>query len=104
MVVADVLTVLQEVSKNPSGRFPAWRMVRQHWAQISRQFGQGSFTIGSIIKAVTSTFTSAFDLGEVSVWCFKEQVSFCSGVLVIMSLGMVRYAKNQVCPKLCVTI
>ncbi|XP_045130834.1 endoplasmic reticulum aminopeptidase 1-like isoform X2 [Portunus trituberculatus] len=73
----DVLTVLQEVSKNPSGRFPAWRMVRQHWAQISRQFGQGSFTIGSIIKAVTSTFTSAFDLGEVE--SFFKDVSVGSG-------------------------
>ncbi|KAK7083064.1 hypothetical protein SK128_003602 [Halocaridina rubra] len=59
------MTVLKEVSKNPGGRVSAWRMVRQHWPQISHLFGHGSFTIGAIIKAVTSPFTSAFDLGEV---------------------------------------
>lgn len=65
----DVMTVLKEVSKNPSGRLPAWSMVRQHWTQISELFGHGSFTMGAIIKAVTSTFTSTFELGE--VWFFK---------------------------------
>lgn len=67
----DVLTVLQEVSQNPSGRLPAWRMVRQHWSQIAHLFGHGSFTMGAIIKAITSTFTSAFDLGEVEFF-FKD--------------------------------
>nr|XP_027215499.1 endoplasmic reticulum aminopeptidase 1-like [Penaeus vannamei] len=61
----DVMIVLSEVSQNPGGRLSAWRMVRQHWTQISQLFGHGSFTIGAIIKAVTSPFTSAFDLGEV---------------------------------------
>ncbi|XP_068243383.1 endoplasmic reticulum aminopeptidase 1-like isoform X1 [Palaemon carinicauda] len=61
----DVMTVLKEVSRNPGGRVSAWRMVRQHWPQISQLFGHGSFTIGAIIKAVTSPFTSSFDLGEV---------------------------------------
>ncbi|XP_037789937.1 endoplasmic reticulum aminopeptidase 1-like [Penaeus monodon] len=61
----DVMIVLREVSQNPGGRLSAWRMVRQHWTQISQLFGHGSFTIGAIIKAVTSPFTSAFDLGEV---------------------------------------
>lgn len=67
----DVMTVLKEVSKNPGGRLPAWRMVRQHWSKISQLFGHGSFTIGAIIKAVTSPFTSSFDLGEVESF-FKE--------------------------------
>lgn len=62
----DVKTVLEEVSRNPAGRLPAWHMVRQHWSQISQLFGQGSFTLGGIIRAVTSSFTSAFDLSEVS--------------------------------------
>ncbi|KAK4316254.1 hypothetical protein Pmani_012574 [Petrolisthes manimaculis] len=61
----DVMTVLKEVSKNPGGRLPAWRMVRQHWTEISALFGHGSFTMGAIIKAVTSPFTSSFELGEV---------------------------------------
>ncbi|XP_045619599.1 endoplasmic reticulum aminopeptidase 1 isoform X2 [Procambarus clarkii] len=67
----DVMTVLKEVSKNPGGILPAWRMVRQHWQKISRLFGHGSFTMGAIIKAVTSPFTSSFDLGEVESF-FKD--------------------------------
>ncbi|XP_076056130.1 endoplasmic reticulum aminopeptidase 1-like [Oratosquilla oratoria] len=68
----DVLTVLAEVSRNPGGRLSAWRMVRQYWDRISQLFGHGSFTIGAIIKAVTSPFSSSFDLNEVE--------SFFSGV------------------------
>ncbi|XP_050726718.1 endoplasmic reticulum aminopeptidase 1-like isoform X3 [Eriocheir sinensis] len=67
----DVLTVLQEMSRNPGGRLPAWHMVRQHWSQISQLFGHGSFTLGAIIRAVTSGFTSAFDLSEVESF-FKD--------------------------------
>ncbi|XP_042237280.1 endoplasmic reticulum aminopeptidase 1-like isoform X3 [Homarus americanus] len=67
----DVMTVLKQVSKNPGGRLSAWRMVRQHWSQISQLFGHGSFTMGAIIKAVTSPFTSSFDLGEVEAF-FKD--------------------------------
>lgn len=62
----DVPAVIQEMSRNPGGRLPAWHMVRQHWSQITELFGHGSFTMGAIIRAVTSGFTSTFDLGEVS--------------------------------------
>ncbi|CAL4086080.1 unnamed protein product, partial [Meganyctiphanes norvegica] len=73
----DVRTVLREVASNPGGRLPAWRMVREHWNKIVELFGSGSFTIGAIIKAVTSPFTSAFDLQEVSH--FFNSVSVGSG-------------------------
>ena len=58
--------MLTEVSMNPAGRLAAWRMVRQHWDLVSELFGHGAFTLGAIIKSVTSSFNSEFDLAEVS--------------------------------------
>ena len=52
---------------NPAGRLAAWRMVRQHWDVVSDLFGHGSFTLGAIIKSVTSSFNSEFDLKEASI-------------------------------------
>lgn len=68
----DILTVLSEVSRNPGGQLAAWRMVRKHWDTIAYLFGKGSFTLGAIIKSVTSHFSTEFDLAEVRSFCLKQ--------------------------------
>ncbi|CAG7629470.1 unnamed protein product [Allacma fusca] len=62
----DVRTVLAVVSANPNGRLLAWRHLRAHWVTLQNMFGEGSFTMGSLITAVVAHFSSEFDYEEVS--------------------------------------
>jgi len=65
----DVRTVLAVVAANPAGRLLAWRHLRAHWAGLESMFGEGSFTMGSLITAVVAHFSSEFDYEE--VMCMK---------------------------------
>jgi aminopeptidase N len=62
----DVRTVLAVVAANPNGRLLAWRHLRAHWIPLQNMFGEGSFTMGSLITAVVAHFSSEFDYEEVS--------------------------------------
>ena len=79
----DVRTVLAVVASNPTGRLLAWRHLRAHWVPLQNMFGEGSFTMGSLITAVVAHFSSEFDYAEVihSVFSLHPWILLFSGVL-----------------------
>jgi len=68
----DVRTVISHISSNPAGNILAWRHIRRYWDKYYKSFGEGSFIIGHIIKGVTSTFSTQFDLDQVKSF-FKHR-------------------------------
>ncbi|KAI1290187.1 Glutamyl aminopeptidase [Halotydeus destructor] len=62
----DTVQVITEVSKNPAGKLVAWRFVRSNWATILELFGQGSFSMDSVITETSWFFSDHFDYQEVS--------------------------------------
>jgi len=62
----DVKTVLGIVAANPDGHLLAWRYLKAHWYTLQTMFGNGTFTMGGLITAVTSHFASEYDFKEVS--------------------------------------
>ncbi|ODN00507.1 Endoplasmic reticulum aminopeptidase 2 [Orchesella cincta] len=85
----DVRTVLAVVASNPSGRLLAWRHLRAYWMNFQNLFGEGSFTMGSLITAVVSHFSSEFDYVEVTN--FFSDVDVGSGARALnQSLEMIR--------------
>ncbi|XKL69322.1 hypothetical protein PGB90_007091 [Kerria lacca] len=62
----DVKTVLGVVAANPDGQLQAWRHLKARWYTLQSLFGNGTFTMGGLITAVTSHFASDYDFREVS--------------------------------------
>jgi len=67
----DTVQVITEVARNPDGRLLAWRFVRENWGTILSMFGDGSFSMDSIITGVTYYFSSQFDYDEVASFFAK---------------------------------
>lgn len=61
----DVKTVLGVVAANPDGHLQAWRHLKARWYNLQSLFGNGTFTMGGLITAVTSHFASEYDFREV---------------------------------------
>lgn len=61
----DVKTVLGVVAANPDGQLQAWRHLKARWYTLQSLFGNGTFTMGGLITAVTSHFASDYDFREV---------------------------------------
>ena len=57
----DVRSVFSGVSANPAGFQMAWRQLQMFWPTLVSKFGEGSFTIGSIIQTTISHFSTDFD-------------------------------------------
>uniref|UniRef100_A0A1W7RAL3 Aminopeptidase n=1 Tax=Hadrurus spadix TaxID=141984 RepID=A0A1W7RAL3_9SCOR len=64
----DTTLVLAVIARNPIGRLPAWRFVRENWPTLLEMFGQGSFSMEAIILEVTSHFSTRFDYNEVKTF------------------------------------
>ncbi|KAK7866387.1 hypothetical protein R5R35_009814 [Gryllus longicercus] len=73
----DVKVVLAVVAANPEGRFLAWRHLKAQWHQMQAMFGNATFSMGGLISAVTSHFSTQYDLHEVS--SFFEHMNVGSG-------------------------
>ena len=67
----DFHSVLSSVASNPVGTLLAWRHLQRHWDTIFEKFHSGSFTMGNIIKSVTSHFSTEFDLNQVKTAVFS---------------------------------
>lgn len=61
----DVKIVIATVASNPEGRLLAWRHLKAHWNTLQGFFGNGTFTMGSLISAGTSHFATEYDYQEV---------------------------------------
>ena len=70
----DTVQVLTDVARNPDGRLIVWRFVRTNWARILTTFGQGSFSMDSIISGITFHFSNEFDYHEVQSFFSKVNV------------------------------
>ncbi|RWS08189.1 Aminopeptidase N precursor-like protein [Dinothrombium tinctorium] len=75
----DTVQVITDVAHNPIGKLLAWRFVRENWNTILSLFGQGSFSMDSIITDLTWHFSTPFDLKEVDE--FFKRVEVGSGAL-----------------------
>ena len=49
------------VSANPAGSQLAWRQLQMYWPTLVSKFGEGSFTMGSIIQSTIGHFSNEFD-------------------------------------------
>ena len=70
----DTVQVLTNMAQNPDARLLAWRFVRENWNKILSLFGEGSFSMDSIISGVTFHFSRDFDLEEVTSFFAKVNV------------------------------
>ncbi|XP_024220191.2 endoplasmic reticulum aminopeptidase 1 isoform X1 [Halyomorpha halys] len=61
----DIKIVMASVSSNPEGQLLAWRHLKAHWKGLQTLFGNGTFTMGSLISSVTSHFSTQYDYNEV---------------------------------------
>lgn len=68
----DVKLVIATVASNPEGRLLAWRHLRAHWNSLQALFGNGTFTMGSLISAVTAHFAADYDYKEVMIFFFAS--------------------------------
>ncbi|XP_067012904.2 endoplasmic reticulum aminopeptidase 1 isoform X2 [Anabrus simplex] len=85
----DVKIVLSVVAANPEGQLLAWRHLKAQWNTMQATFGNGTFTMGSLISAVTSHFSTEYDLQEVS--SFFRDMNVGSGSRSLMqSLETIR--------------
>lgn len=66
----DIKVVLATVASNPEGRLMAWRHLKAHWGSLQALFGNGTYSLGGIISAVTSHFSTDYDYREV-IFIFK---------------------------------
>ena len=57
----DVRSIFSGVSANPAGSQLAWRQLQMYWPALVSKFGEGSFTIGSIIQTTIAHFSTEFD-------------------------------------------
>lgn len=92
----DTVQVITDVARNPDGRLLAWRFVRANWKKILASFGQGSFSMDSIISGVTFHFSRPFDQNEVAT--FFASVDTGSGSQAVKQ-SLQRIQGNIYCKK-----
>lgn len=67
----DYLTVVVQISANPSGAALVWDDVRARWPQLVQRFTLNSRYLGNIIPAITASFNTDLKLKEVGYcWFF----------------------------------
>jgi len=63
----DLKIALGVVASNPEGHLLAWRHLKAHWTYMQAMLGNGTFSLGSLISAVTSHFATPYDHLEVNI-------------------------------------
>ncbi|XP_050424604.1 endoplasmic reticulum aminopeptidase 1-like [Adelges cooleyi] len=86
----DVKMVLGVVaSQGLQGQLLAWRHLKANWDNLQTMFGNGTFTMGGLITAVTSHFATEYDFKEVSD--FFRNIDVGSGTRALeQSLEMIQ--------------
>lgn len=86
----DVKMVLGVVaSQGSQGQLLAWRHLKANWNNLQMLFGNGTFTMGGLITAVTSHFSTEYDFKEVSD--FFRNIDVGSGTRALeQSLEMIQ--------------
>ncbi|KAK6184662.1 hypothetical protein SNE40_007092 [Patella caerulea] len=52
--------VLREMSRNPVGQIFAWQFLQEHWQELFKRYGSGSFTMTGIVQSLITTFNTQF--------------------------------------------
>lgn len=68
----DYLTVVQQISRNPSGAALVWDDVRSRWPQLVNRFTLNSRYLGGLIPVITSSFDTELKLKEVWKIIFRN--------------------------------
>ncbi|VVC37450.1 Aminopeptidase N-type,ERAP1-like C-terminal domain,Peptidase M1, membrane alanine aminopeptidase, N- [Cinara cedri] len=86
----DLKMVLGVVaSQGSQGQLLAWRHLKANWNNLQSLFGNGTFTMGGLITAVTSHFATEYDFKEVSE--FFHNIDVGSGTRALeQSLEMIQ--------------
>nr|ASU92548.1 glutamine aminopeptidase-like protein 9 [Achaea janata] len=64
----DYLTVLMQISANPSGTALVWDDVRSRWPQLVDRFTLNSRYLGNVIPSITSTFNTDLKYKEMEAF------------------------------------
>jgi len=76
-------------SQGSQGQLLAWRHLKANWDNLQTLFGNGTFTLGGLITAVTSHFSTEYDYKEVSD--FFRHIDVGSGTRALeQSLEMIQ--------------
>lgn len=86
----DVKMVLGVVaSQGSQGQLLTWRYLKANWDNLQMLFGNGTYTMGGLITAVTSHFSTEYDFKEVSN--FFHNIDVGSGTRALeQSLEMIQ--------------
>uniref|UniRef100_A0A2A4JGY4 Aminopeptidase n=1 Tax=Heliothis virescens TaxID=7102 RepID=A0A2A4JGY4_HELVI len=64
----DYLTVVIQISSNPSGTALVWDDVRSRWPQLVERFTLNSRYLGNVIPSITATFSTELKLEEMEAF------------------------------------
>nr|CAD7406502.1 unnamed protein product [Timema cristinae] len=90
----DVKVVLAMVAANPEGQLMAWRHLKAHWHYMQSVFGNGTFTMGGLISAVTSHFSTDYDYHEENI-LFLHAFAGYDCISAILTKGTIALSKVQ---------
>ncbi|XP_037298110.1 glutamyl aminopeptidase isoform X3 [Manduca sexta] len=76
----DYLTVLHQISSNPSGTALVWDDVRTRWGELVHRFTLNSRYLGNLIPAITSSFNTELKLKEVKENIVRKPVHLRSSL------------------------
>ncbi|XP_003386159.1 PREDICTED: glutamyl aminopeptidase-like isoform X1 [Amphimedon queenslandica] len=74
----DTLYVIRSVARNVNGRYLAWNFVRDNYDTIFKKYGGGSFSFSRLIRSITGSFATSWELQEVESFFGKVDVGSAS--------------------------
>jgi aminopeptidase N len=86
----DTLTVISHVSANYQGRYLAWNFFREHWDELFKTFGGGSFNFARAIRTLTESFATQWELQEVETFFTEHPNAGSADLAVKQSIEIVR--------------
>ncbi|XP_070179100.1 glutamyl aminopeptidase-like, partial [Littorina saxatilis] len=68
----DSESMISGIASQDTGHLFAWRFVQQNWDALYKMYGDTSFQLSGLVKAVVAPFNTQFDFHEVSEF-FKDK-------------------------------
>ncbi|XP_033735696.1 endoplasmic reticulum aminopeptidase 2-like [Pecten maximus] len=73
----DMLILIQEASSNPGGQRLVWQFVVENWDSIMKWFSNSMFVLPSIVRSVTSSFSTEEEYVQVQNFFNSVDTSCC---------------------------
>ncbi|XP_037953763.1 glutamyl aminopeptidase-like isoform X1 [Teleopsis dalmanni] len=87
----DYFSCLQYISRNPVGQSLVWDHVRENWQRLVDRFGINERTLGRLIPAITSQFSTQTKLEEMEAFFAKYPEAGAGTAARREALATVRY-------------